>query len=156
MQTFSYMQRSGDAQKDRLKTLFYLFLLFVYEPLTTIYPFLPPLFGFVLWAIFRQANMYTLLFAFAYIYLYEVDHDFLRYMLFLNLFLTINFLHIMQRYIFWPVILKFLGVLFFYLGIFVLYHFFDYLLQVNYRIDLFLLLYYAIVDIAVLMVVYEK
>ncbi len=73
MHTFPCLQRSGDDEK----TLLILFgsLLFLYEPFTTIYPFLPPLLGFAIWKIFTGKEFSQKLIWFGYLYWFQIDHD---------------------------------------------------------------------------------
>ena len=77
MQTFSYMQRNIDDKKN-LKYFFLFILSLIYEALTTIYPYLPPLIAVSFW-IFLFAwninNKTLLTFVILYTLFFEVDHS---------------------------------------------------------------------------------
>ena len=94
MQTFSYLQRDSSYQKN-IKLIALFVLLVIYESLTSIYPFLSPLFGLLfLYAleindIKRNINKILL---FLFIVLYEIDKDFVLFSFFL-------FLYFSKRYI---------------------------------------------------------
>ncbi|BCD62136.1 hypothetical protein NitYY0826_C1007 [Nitratiruptor sp. YY08-26] len=149
------MQRSGDVKKSQLRIFIYLILLFVYEPLTTIFIYLPPLLGVVVWLLFQKRDVITWLFGIAYIYLYEIDHDFVRYTLFFNLFITLSLLQILYKYFVWNVMLKIASSAFFYIGIILIHIVLGYILQTIYPLDFWIVGYYMLLDILVL-VIYEK
>ncbi|WP_084275779.1 hypothetical protein [Nitratiruptor tergarcus] len=149
------MQRSGDVKKSQLRIFIYLILLFVYEPLTTIFIYLPSLLGVVVWLLFQKRDAITWLFGIAYIYLYEIDHDFVRYTLFFNLFITLSLLQILYKYFVWNVMLKIASSAFFYIGIILIHIVLGYILQIIYPLDYWIVGYYMLLDILVL-VIYEK
>ena len=74
MQTFSYLQRSSHDEKNLLKGFILPVALVVYEPLTTIYPYLPLLLGLAFWRIFLSPSIWEKGIWFFYLYLFGVDH----------------------------------------------------------------------------------
>ena len=155
MQTFSYLQRSRYDEKNFLNYLFIFLLLFVYEPLTTIYLFLPPLFGLILWQIFSKSDFEAKFFELLYVYIYEVDHSMERFSLFITLFLSIYLLHRLRFVISSQTLLQTLGVLIFY-GIFIVVtELYGFIVKENISFDILLILMYVVIDIFIV-VVYEK
>lgn len=79
MQTLSHMQRSLTYQ-NTLKTVVILSLLVVYISLTSIYPYLPPLFGIVFLLfidLYEKDNRLLLMPLVFYLIVYEADKGFL-------------------------------------------------------------------------------
>ena len=149
------MQRSGYDEKHLLKYLFFVFLLFIYEPLSTIYLFLPPLFGLMLWLIFASGAIEEKIFSLSYLYLYEMDHGMQRFSLFVTLFLSISFLRHLRYIISSKILLQILGVAIFYgvlLGVMLLYGF---IMKESVSFEVSLMLLYASMDLFVV-VAYEK
>ncbi|NPA04288.1 MAG: hypothetical protein GXO61_05430 [Epsilonproteobacteria bacterium] len=128
MSSFSSMQRSGFDERDYLrepfeddrgkkstllsarKVLFFLLLFFLYEPFTTFYFFLPPLFGAVVWITFCNAPLVEMVAWFIYLYLFEVDHSLPSFSMFLVLFTSLWFLKKLQAIVYCRECLKFLGI----------------------------------------------
>ncbi len=149
------MQRSGYDEKNLLKYLFFIFLLFIYEPLSTIYLFLPPLFGLMLWLIFANGAIEEKIFALSYLYLYEIDHGMQRFSLFVTLFLSIYFLRHLRYIISSKILLQVLGVAIFYgvlVGVMLVYGF---IMKESVYFEASLMLLYASMDLFVV-VAYEK
>ncbi len=155
MQTFSYLQRSGYDENSSVRYALFGFLLLIYEPLSTIYLLFPPLFGLILWLFFKDVVLEIKIFAFVYLYLFEVDHSMARFSLFVTLFFTLYILRHLFYLISSKAILQILGVGIFYailVGVGALY---SYIVKESILFEPLLLLYYLLLDFAI-MVVYEK
>ncbi len=79
MQTFSNMQRNITYQRD-LKYFFLLIVVLVYEAISTIYSYLPPLFGFM-FVIFlnslKDDSKFLVFTTIIYLLFFEANRDFL-------------------------------------------------------------------------------
>ncbi len=148
MQTFSYMQRSGNDEtsiKNLLKILFYLFFVFLYEPLTTIYIYLPPFFGFLFWYFYTQSTKEKI-FVLTYLYLYEIDHALSSFSLIIALFVTLYFVKKLQKFLLCGYCLKMSAIILFYFFIGVVQILVYILFQTKLTLDISLLLYYIVWD----------
>ncbi len=107
------MQRSSYDEKDILKALLLFGLLLFYEPLTTIYLWLPPFLGVAAWAIYSQEFIVKVGWLF-YLYLYQNDHFIPFFLLFVALFFTLKLLDLTARILACSNCLRYFAVLYFY------------------------------------------
>ena len=107
------MQRSGYDEKNLLKALLLFGALLLYEPLTTQVIWLPPLFGLVVWGVYKGTGVTKALWL-LYLYLYQSDHGLDFFVLFLTLFLTIKALDLIAKLLACTFCLKFVEVVIYY------------------------------------------
>ena len=154
------MQRNSYDEKVGLKILLYLFVLFVYEPLTTYFLFLPPLFGLVVYnTILHRSTVVDLFFWMFYLYLFEIDHNMPYFSLYFSLIVLSIFYKKMQLMINCRVCLIFLTVVFFYVLILIIgmveIRFFVLELD-DWHFCVKTLLLHALLDFILLVIVYER
>ncbi len=143
MQTFSDMQRSGDDVLS-LKSLLFIVLI-LYEPLTTVYIYLPPLLAVAAWLLFSLSGFMRIFLLF-YFYFFEVDHG----LPFGSLLLVLLFYGYVYKRVVDLIACK--GCLYgimtilFYLFFLVILLFYKHILGIEVAIDTKLLLYYTFVD----------
>ena len=144
MQTLSDMQRSGNDVLS-VKKLFFYGALFLYEPLTTIYIYLPPLLGVAAWMIFSTRGITPFVWI-AYLYLFEVDHG----LPFLSLLIVLPFYGYFYRRLKEVIACRscryFFATLLFYLFFILVLYFYRHILGIDLFIDLRLLVYYTFID----------
>ena len=81
MQTFSYMQRNISNKRD-LNNFLIIFSLIIYEEVSTIHNYLPPLFGFVFIVFLnsiKSKNRFLIFTTTLYLLFFEADRDFLLF-----------------------------------------------------------------------------
>ncbi len=110
MQTFSYLQRSGNDEKNLLKGFLLVLVLWLYEPMTTIYPYLPILLGLAFWRIFVASFGEKMAWLF-YLYLFGIDHQIPLLVLAIAVFGSFYLLRRLLSYLLCGVCVKLLGVL---------------------------------------------
>ena len=155
MQTFSYLQRSSNDEKNFLKYFLFLFLILTYEPLSTIYLFLPPLLGLMLKQAFSNTSLETKVFVFVYIYFYEIDHSLPPFSLFITLFLCIYILHRLHFIISSRRLLQIFGVIIFYSVLFFVLILYGFVIKEQITVEIYLIFLYILFELS-LMVAYEK
>ena len=127
MQTLSGMQRSSYDKKNIL-TAFIFFLSILYESLTTLYPFLPPLLGIAFFIFASSENRLIKIYIFLYTLFFEADHGlplfstflsftilkyiFLKLQNILSSKLLIKISLVATFYLFYPIFLYFLNKVF--------------------------------------------
>ncbi len=127
MQTLSGMQRSSYDKKNILIT-FIFFLSILYESLTTLYPFLPPLLGIAFFIFASSENRLIKIYIFLYTLFFEADHGlpifstflsftilkyiFLKLQNILSSKLLIKISLVATFYLFYPIFLYFLNKVF--------------------------------------------
>lgn len=142
------MQRSGDDEasiRNLLKIFFYLLFLFFYEPLTTIYIYLPPFFGLLFWYFYRGETKERI-FVLTYLYLYEIDHALSNFSLIIALFVTLYFVKKLQKILLCGYCLKMSAIILFYFFIGTIQVLVHILFQTTFSLDISLLLYYIVWD----------
>ncbi len=115
MQTFSYLQRSGHDEKNLLKGVMLVTILGFYEPLTTIYPYLPLLLGLAFWRLFVSALVGEKLLWLSYLYLFGIDHQIPILILIFSIMGSYYLLKQILSYLLCTFCVKFLGVSLFYI-----------------------------------------
>ncbi|MRI83256.1 MAG: hypothetical protein C6I00_02445 [Nitratiruptor sp.] len=144
------MQRSGYDAQTLKRIAWLLGLLLFYEPLTTIYVYLPPLLGVMAWY-FLQGRTFERIGALLYLYIFEIDHS----LPFMSLFIALLFYQLAMRWLFryvaCPSCTMALSVLFYYLILEGVLLFYGQILGVNLDpVDPLLLGLYIILDLMVL------
>ena len=110
MQTFSYLQRSGYDEKNFLRSFLLPIALVLYEPLTTIYPYLPLLLGLAFWRIFISPSTWEKGVWIFYLYLFGVDHQ-ISFLALIGAVVGSSYLlRYLLTYLVCEICLKFLGV----------------------------------------------
>ncbi len=110
MQTFSYLQRSGHDEKNLLKGFMLAAALWLYEPMTTIYPYLPILLGLAFWRIFVSSVSEKVVWLF-FLYLFGIDHQVPFLVLVIAILGSYYLLRRLLSYLMCGVCVKLLGVL---------------------------------------------
>ena len=93
MQTLSCLQRSSNDDRT-LRHLLVLLLILFYEPLTTLYIYLPALVGYGAWRMFYSIYLMERVLWFFYLYVFEIDHSMPRFSI---IFATMIYLYFMKR-----------------------------------------------------------
>jgi len=143
------MQRSGDDEKDILTAILSVVAVLLYEPFTTIYPFLPPLFGLAFWNIYAARHISTKLLWLGYFYLYEVDHNIFGFALLVTVVLTYLLAIRISKFLLCGVCLKIVLTTLFYLIFVALLNFLSYIFNINYTFEWIDIVYYLIIDIVI-------
>ncbi|BCD67999.1 hypothetical protein [Nitratiruptor sp. YY09-18] len=143
------MQRSGNDEKNLLAIFLTIAAILFYEPLTTIYPFLPPLFGLAVWKVYSSKNIFIKVLWIFYLYLYEVDHNIVGFALLITLFLSYSVSHKIAQLFYCKTCLKVVLVLLFYAIFVLLLNFLSYIFNSNYNFNWIDILYYLIIDIII-------
>ncbi len=154
MHTFSRLQRNSDDEKTFLKNILVFVALFLYETLSTIYPYLPPLFGLAGWRIATSRDLGEKILWSVYLYIYETDHGLVCCNLLLAALGGIFFYRRLRHFIGCYNCLKILLTLFFYLIAAILLIFLSYIFNAQINPDMTLIVYYLILDMVV--VLYAK
>ncbi|MRJ02862.1 MAG: hypothetical protein GXO19_06325 [Epsilonproteobacteria bacterium] len=149
MQTFSCLRRSGDDAHTLKRIGALALLLFIYEPLTTIYIFLPPLLGLLAWRSLCPKpweRTVTIL----YFYIYEIDHS----LPFMTLLATLLLYHLavrqLFRYLACRLCIMGLSVALFYLILMGVMLFYRQIFSIDLPIDPNFFLLYTILDLVIL------
>ena len=114
MQTFSYLQRSGHDEKNLLKGALLIAALGLYEPLTTIYPYLPLLLGLAFWRIFVSSWVVERAVWLSYLYLFGIDHQIPILALIFAIVASYYLLRRLLSYLLCTFCVRLLGVVLFY------------------------------------------
>ena len=94
MQTFSYLQRNI-ADKNYIKLAPIVAVLFLYGSISTLNPYLPPLFGVLMATAYFVGRREFLFFAFGYLLIFEADRG---YYLFSGFLFLIFYIYYMSLY----------------------------------------------------------
>ncbi|BAF69895.1 hypothetical protein NIS_0783 [Nitratiruptor sp. SB155-2] len=155
MQTFSYMQRSGNDDRSWLIHLGVSFLfLLLYEPFTTIYVYLPPFLALAFWKIYSSKKSLERWLWAIYIYIFEIDHALPVLSLFVIFFTIYFILHFISKFILCHICQKVLATSLLYGAIFLMLHFMHTPLHLYDAMFPNIIVYYYLVDL-ILVVLYE-
>ncbi|GEM_PF-3265053 len=143
------MQRSGNDENTLLTLFFYGLLLFVYEPLGSIYPFLPPLLGLAAWAVAAHTSWMQKGLWLLYLYLYEIDHGLFCCMLIASAIAVSLIYKRITHYIACTNCLKLVIVTLYYTFATLLLIFLSYIFNTHFNLEMTLILYYMILDLVV-------
>ncbi len=145
------MQRSGNDENTLLTLLFYGLLLFVYEPLGSIYPFLPPLLGLAVWVVAARTSWTQKALWLLYLYFYEIDHGLFCCMLIATA-LGVSFVYKkLTHFIACVNCLKVILAVLYYASVTVLLIFLSYIFNTHFNLEVTLILYYMILDLVVVL-----
>lgn len=149
------MQRSGNDDRSWLIHLVVsFFLLFLYEPFTTIYVYLPPFLALAFWKIYSSdTNLERWLWA-IYIYIFEIDHNLPVLSLFGIFFIIYLFVRFFAKFILCQICQKVLATTLLYGSIFLMLRVMHTPLHMDGTIFPNLIVYYYFVDL-ILVVLYE-
>ncbi len=120
MQTLSNLQRNSSYKRALTKILTAIGLLY-YESITSIYPYLPSLFGlffiYLLFYLNSKLRFYEILYSFFYIIVYELDKGFYLFSFIIFFIIYYNFIkEEIKKYIFCKLCLAFVYVFSGYIG----------------------------------------
>ncbi len=120
MQTLSNLQRNSSYKRALTKTITATALIY-YESITSIYPYLPSLFGlFFVYLLFyfnSKLRFYEVIYSFFYIIIYELDKGFYLFSFIIFFIIYYNFIkNEIKKYIFCKFCLSFIYVFSAYLG----------------------------------------
>ncbi len=156
MQTFSYLQRSGyDDRSSLIRSVLAALILFLYEPLTTINPYLPPFIALAFWRIVKSQNVNERFLWIAYIYLFEVDHALPTLFLFFSFLFAYYMLQKSAQIILCVTCQKFIATTAVYLSLLLAIYLFNYIFQEGISLQMWLVGYYFLIDL-LLVVFYES
>ncbi len=111
MQTFSYLQRSGHDEKNFLKGFLFAMALWLYEPLTTIYPYLPIFLGVAFWRLFIASSFKEKAMWLLYLYFFQIDHTIPLVVLIVAVVGSYYLLRRLLSYLICGICIRLLGVL---------------------------------------------
>jgi len=157
MQTISDMQRDS-IYKNYIKYLIIFFILVVYESITSIYPYLSPLFGvaffYILDNLYNKDRFFAVILSFVYILIFEVDKGFIPLSSMIFFLIYYFFIYDAIEHIFSEKnVKKFFHVFTIYIGYYILNVILEYLF--NYHISGFSLKYflYIVTDFLILVAI---
>ncbi len=160
MQTLSNLQRNI-SDKSNLELITFFILALIYESLTSIFPFLSPLFGvsFILWlTLYNQKLNLAKILIYLYIIFYEIDKDYFV-LSFVPLFLFMKFyiVNFFEKIIDYTIFRIFIYILFTYIGYFLINLFLAYIFNNDIPSIGIEFIFYIIIDtILVEILLYEK
>ena len=151
MQTFSYLQRSGDDERGLRLLFLFLLLYFFYEPLTTVYIYLPPLLAVASWKIFKSRSLKNVLLWALYLFIYEMDHS----LPFLSTIVAVAavtwILGRLELFIDCPVCLIVANTVLFYLLLAAVLFLMNVIFNTGFSVDLWLFGIYILLDLGILL-----
>lgn len=149
MQTFSNMQRIV-INKETISKIFVLLFFLVYEAISTIYLFLPPLLGvmFILYInSYKNKNLFLQLAIFAYLIIFEGDRGFLFLSSILFFVLSVEFVvKPLENIISCNRCLNFLFVFYVYLGYWLFITIILSLFEMSVPSFSYMIIYYALIE----------
>ncbi len=149
MQTLSRMQRSGDDVQALKRLVLYAALLLLYEPLSGLFFFLPPLLGVGAWRFFATKRVGERIFWVVYLYLFEVDRGLPFLLPIVTLALHFLLMRKLERFIACRSCLIGIGVILYYLLFTIVFFLYQELFELGLLFDPWLLLRYLILDLVV-------
>ncbi len=160
MQTLSNLQRNI-SDKSNLELITFFILALIYESLTSIFPFLSPLFGvsFILWlTLYNQKLNLAKILIYLYIIFYEIDKDYFV-LSFVPLFLFMKFyiVNFFEKIIDYTIFRIFIYIVSTYIGYFLINLFLSYIFNNDIPSIGIEFIFYIIIDtILVEILLYEK
>ena len=141
------MQRVGTDSRA-VETIFWFLLLIVYESLSTLYVYLPPLFGLLLAYLYAKQDEKIYVFVFAYLLFYEANHSHIIFSTWLFAWLFLKFIMpLAEENIVCKRCLHVLGIVVAYFGFYLFTSVFNFLLGIQGdEYEYLLLIYYIVVE----------
>ncbi|GHS86931.1 hypothetical protein FACS189487_02090 [Campylobacterota bacterium] len=156
MQTFSGMQRDSFNFNDIVRCVAFLALFIVYESLSTIYYFLPPLFGFcfALAAVKKEPRfMWAVI---VYILFYESEHSLITGSGALFLYIFIKYIMpVLEDFIMSRYVIMIIAVLFAYFGYYIFINALYFVFGANTISFSWFLIYYAAIEATIAVIVLD-
>jgi hypothetical protein len=144
------MQRSGNDDKSIKKFLFFILLYLLYEPLTTVFIYIPPLLSVATWYIFQNRLKRESLYWLIYLFLFELDHSLPFLSLMTTSLIVILLLKKIESYVNCLLCLIVMNTLLFYAVFSLCLLFFNTIFSTDYLVNFELLVIYAILDLGIL------
>lgn len=141
------MQRIGTDTRS-LESVVWFVGLVVYESLSTLHAYLPPLFGLVLAYLYAKQDEKSFMFVFAYLLFYEADHSHIIFSTWLFAWLFLKFIMpLAEENIVCKRCLHVLGIVVAYFGFYLFTLVFNFLLGIqDESFEYLLLIYYIVVE----------
>jgi len=125
-------------------------LVAIYEPLTTLYIYLPPLLAYGAWQFYQKRARVDRFFWLGYFYLYEMDHSLPFFSLFVTLAAYVWVLRQIERYVACRLCVMGMSTAVFYLLLVVVLTLYIHVVGIDFVINYRLFLGYTILDLVVL------
>lgn len=142
------MQRSGDDDRT-LRHLLVLLLIFFYEPLTTLYIYIPALLGYGAWRIVYSTYTIERVLWLLYLYIFEIDHSMPRFSILIATAIFLYFMKRLSSVLACNKMLPLMAISFYYLIYIAVLLFYNYILDFDILINIKLFMDYTLGDIVV-------